>query len=151
MTDPVARAGERFESGLNCAQSVLAAFAEQLNMEVDTLLKLASPFGGGIARRGHVCGAVTGALMVLGLKLGASIPEGKQNTYAVAEEFLCRFEARHRTILCRDLTQCDLTTPEGRQQAAERDIHHAICAGLVRDAVQIAAEMLSTRANLTAT
>lgn len=145
MAEPTELAAVYFDTGLNCAQSVLAAFASQCALDQETLLKLASPFGGGIARRGQVCGAVSGALMALGLQLGTSTPEGKAEAYEMTDEFLRRFEARHQSILCRGLIQCDLTTPEGRQQASERDVHHTICAGLVRDAAEIAAEMISER------
>jgi hypothetical protein len=82
--------------------------------------------------------------MALGLKYGYTEPAGKENILQVMDEFLKRFESRHQTILCRDLIHCDVSTPEGRLQAAERDTHHTICVGLVRDATEIAAEMLRT-------
>ena len=66
-----------FAANYSCAQSVLSAFANQFGLPVQTALKLASPFGGGIARRGETCGAVTGALLVLGLARGADQPSGK--------------------------------------------------------------------------
>jgi C_GCAxxG_C_C family probable redox protein len=124
---------------------VLASLASLVNLDEQTAFKLTSPFGGGIARRGQVCGAVSGALMALGLKYGHTHPAGREDALKMTGEFLRRFEARHQSILCRDLIQCDLTTPEGRQQSSERDVHHTICAGLVREAAEIASEMMSAR------
>ncbi len=132
-----------FETGYNCAQSVLAALAAQAGLEPTAAIKLASSFGGGIARRGQVCGAISGALMALGLAANGASVDDKEANYARAETFLQRFEQLHSTILCRDLTGCDFTTPAGRQQAAERDIHHTVCTLLVRDAVRIVMDMLS--------
>jgi C_GCAxxG_C_C family probable redox protein len=76
MTNPPEIAVARFRQDFNCAQSVLVAFAPQLGMDESQALKLASPFGGGVVRRGQICGAVTGALMVLGLAQGRRIPTG---------------------------------------------------------------------------
>ena len=59
-----------FYNGYNCAQSVLSVFAEDLGMSKDACLKLASPFGSGIAYMQETCGAVSGALMAIGLKYG---------------------------------------------------------------------------------
>ena len=59
-----------FKEGFNCAQSVLSAFSEELGLTRETALKIACPFGGGMARQAETCGAVTGAFMVIGLKYG---------------------------------------------------------------------------------
>lgn len=142
MPGPILEATKYFDEGCNCAQAVLAGFASRLGLDEETALKLASSFGGGVARRGQICGAVSGGLMALGMGIGDPSPAGKDANYARTGEFLRRFEALHQSILCRDLTGCDLTTPEGRQLASERDIHHTICTSLVRSAAQITAEML---------
>ena len=64
------KARELFEQGYNCAQSVFAAFCDETNMDFETAIKLAAPFGGGIGRLREVCGAVSGMTMVLGMKYG---------------------------------------------------------------------------------
>ena len=126
-----------FDQGFNCAQSVLAPFAVQLGLDESQMLKLASPFGGGVARRGEVCGAMTGALMVIGLAQGSDTPSGKESIYALGQAFLERFEARHGTILCRELIHCDISTPEGFQQAREQAVFKALCPRFIRDSVEI--------------
>jgi C_GCAxxG_C_C family probable redox protein len=142
MTTPAEIAVGLFGSKFNCAQSVFAAFAPQIGLEQSQALKLASPFGGGVARRGQVCGAVTGALMVLGLIQGADTPAGKEEAYRLGEEFLQNFESRHKSILCRDLLGCDIHTPKGRQKAQGKDLFNSLCPLFVRSAAEIAQAML---------
>jgi C_GCAxxG_C_C family probable redox protein len=143
MTIPSEIAVTRFHQGFNCSQSVLVAFAPQLGLDESQALKLASPFGGGVARRAQTCGAVTGALMALGLARGADTPAGKEAAYLLGQEFLQRFESRHATILCRELLGCDISTPEGRQQALEQGAFTTLCPQFVRDAAEIAGVMLA--------
>jgi C_GCAxxG_C_C family probable redox protein len=142
VTDPSEIAVARFRQGFNCTQSVFVAFAPQLGMGEREALKLASPFGGGVARRGQICGAVTGALMALGLAEGADTPAGKEDAYRLGQEFLQRFESRHATILCRELIDCDISTPEGHQQAREKGVFANLCPLFVRDAVAITQGLL---------
>jgi C_GCAxxG_C_C family probable redox protein len=142
MNNPADTAAARLDQGFNCAQSVLAAFAGQLGLDESRALKLASPFGGGVSRRGEVCGAVSGALMVLGLAQGADTPAGKESAYLLGQDFLQRFEARHGTILCRKLIDCDISTPEGLQQARSRGVFKALCPRFVRNATEIAQALL---------
>jgi C_GCAxxG_C_C family probable redox protein len=142
MTDPIRIAQDRFTQGYNCSQAVLSAFAGEGGISEETALKLASPFGGGIARQGGVCGALTGALMALGLHQGNATPEGKENTYQISEEFIRRFKERHGTILCRELIGYDLSIPEELQKAREGRVFSTICPALVSETARLLAEML---------
>lgn len=143
IRDPVRMAEERFGQGFNCAQAVLAAFAESLGLEETTALKLASPFGGGMARRGEVCGAVTGALMALGLTGRAGAPEEKERAYALAQTFLRRFEERRGALRCRDLLGYDIGLPDERQAARDQGLFENVCPALVREAAEIVNSMLT--------
>lgn len=138
MTKPIEIAADRFEKQFSCSQSVFSALAPHLGMTEDLALKLASPFGGGFARQGHVCGAATGALMAIGLKYGATTPEGKDEVYKVAQEFIRQFEEKHDSIVCRELIDCDISTPDGFQRGKDRQVFTTICPNLVKDAVEIA-------------
>jgi C_GCAxxG_C_C family probable redox protein len=144
MDDPVEIAVTRFSENLNCAQAVFSAFAPRFGLDDKTALRVASPFGGGVARRGELCGAVTGALLALGLKDGAEVPAEKERIYQLAGEFLRRFEEKHGSLLCRDLLGCDISTPAGHQQAADRKVFVTICPALVREAAQITESLLET-------
>ncbi|MBI4731313.1 MAG: C_GCAxxG_C_C family protein [Chloroflexi bacterium] len=135
-------ADERFSQACNCAQSVFSAFASRYGLDEETAIKIATSFGGGMARRGEVCGAVTGALMALGLARGAATPEGKEEVYRLGREFMHRFEEQHGSILCRMLLGCDISTPGGLQNARESGVIKAICPNVVHDAAKILQSIL---------
>jgi C_GCAxxG_C_C family probable redox protein len=142
----VDQAAGYFSNHLNCAQSVLATFAPELGLDRDTALRLASGFGSGMARLGQTCGAVTGAIMVLGLRYGYISGEdlvSKEKTYALVQELTARFRACHGSTLCRELLGCDLGTPEGQQLAADRQLFTVICEPLVRQSVTLVQELLA--------
>ena len=142
MTDPIKTAQDRFAQGYNCSQAVFSAYAAQLGMDDEVALKLASPFGGGVARQGNVCGAVTGALMALGLERGNATLETKDETYRLAEEYIKRFQELHGSILCRELTGFDISNPDEFQKARESRVFNDTCPGLVKDAAELVSEFL---------
>ncbi len=140
------RAVSRFREGCNCSQAVLSAFATELGLEPGAALRIASAFGGGIGRTGQTCGAVTGALMALGLKYGptqAGDKAAKERMVILAREFLARFQAREGATLCRDLLGIDIGTPEGHQAARDQDLFKSFCPKLVADAVEIVEQMIA--------
>ena len=100
----------------SCSQAIFAGYSEHLGkVDHDTSMKIASAFSGGIARSGNVCGALTGALMALGLKYGDDKDENKVNEVAV--KLLDEFESLHGTTICRELIDHDLITGEDVKQA----------------------------------
>ena len=97
------KAGELFGSGYNCAQSVAGAFAEDFGASIDMVANIASSFGGGIAGRREMCGAVSGMLIALGLAKGdydKSSPEAKQEHYALCRKAMEMFEEKLGTLIC---------------------------------------------------
>lgn len=142
MTTPADTAVAIFGQSFNCSQSVFSAFAVQYGLDKKTALKLASPFGGGVARRGEICGAVSGTLLVLGLVHGADEPAGKDAIYRLSQEFMRLFEARHDTLICKELLTCDISSPEGWQMAKEAGKFTTVCPVLVRDAAEIVQTLL---------
>jgi len=134
-----------FRQGFSCSQAVAGAFAAEFGLDKDTALRLSQPFGGGIARRADWCGAMTGAFLVLGLKHGRTRAEdsaARDKTYALVQEFINRFTARHAHIRCKDLLGCDIGTAEGQKIADAQNLHKTLCEGYVRDAVAILEEIL---------
>jgi len=124
---------------------VLSSYGEEFGLDRELALKVAGAFGGGIARMGAQCGAVTGALMVLGLKYGkakAGDEGARERTYELAREFVTRFESRHGSIVCRELLGYDLSNPEERAAAKEKGLFDTLCLQLVRDAAEMVGEML---------
>lgn len=134
-----------FKQGFSCSQAVLTAFSESLGLDKQKALKISQPFGGGMASLGKTCGAVTGAMLAIGLKYGRTRPEddeAKQKTYLLVRELLRRFEDRHGSIVCRDLIGVDLSSPDGHKLGAERGVFENLCPGFVADAAQILEEIL---------
>jgi len=142
MTETAERALAYHERKFNCSQSVLAAFAPQLGLPEATALKLASPFGGGVARQGEICGALTGALLALGLARGADSPAGKDATYRMGQEFLRRFRERHPAVTCRALLGASIRTPEEWQAARQSGVFESVCPAVIRTAAEITAAMM---------
>jgi len=142
MTDPIKTAQERFDQKFNCSQAVFSAFAPKLGIQDEIALKLASPFGGGTAHQGHVCGAVTGALMTLGLQKGSATPETKDETYRLAEEYIKQFQGRHGSILCRELTGYDISKLGELEKARDAGVFKNTCPGLVKTAAELVSEFL---------
>jgi C_GCAxxG_C_C family probable redox protein len=122
---------------------VLTAFASEFGLSDEMALKIAAPFGGGMARTGKTCGAVTGGLMALGLKYGYTTPGGRDATYGIAQKFMNHFEEKHGSTLCRELIGCDISTPEGLQKAHESGVTESVCPKVVHDAVVILQAMLA--------
>ncbi len=110
---------------------------------------MAGGFGGGFAGLGGPCGTVTGGMMVIGLKYGKVKPDdeaAKEKTYGLVREFVRRFEQRHGTILCRELINADISTPEGLQAARDKGLIATTCPAFVRSAVEILQELLEKNA-----
>jgi C_GCAxxG_C_C family probable redox protein len=142
-TSRVDVAVSRFSEGFSCSQSVLAAFAPELGLDANAALRVSAAFGGGMGRTGGICGAVTGALMVLGLRYGPTVADkvAKELTYEQAREFIARFEARQGATTCADLLGVNIGTPEGQAAAREANLFRTTCPGLVTSAAAILEEM----------
>jgi len=128
-----------FTNEYNCAESVLLAIAKDaLEVSSDLLPKIATGFGGGIARQGHLCGAVSGAIMAFGLKYGRSSPdELRAKTYNPVVEFLKQFQERFGSTVCRELCECDISTVEGIRKFREENVHEEKCSKFVSGAIDI--------------
>lgn len=134
------------KSGFNCAQAVLSAYAHELGFDEITALKVSGAFGGGMSRMGETCGAVTGALMVLGLKYGqirAEDKSAKEKTYTLGKEFMEKFRSRNKFLSCKELLGHDVSTPEGLKVIRENDFSET-CNKLIKDSVEIVHDILSS-------
>ncbi len=95
----VDKAEELFKSGMNCSQAVFCAFADEFGMDEDTAAKVSSGLGGGVGRTREVCGAVTGATLVLGMRHGPD----KNAVYPSVQDFIAKFKAECGSVVCREL------------------------------------------------
>ena len=100
------KAMELFKNGCTCAQAVLGAFADEINMDMDSSLKLASSFGGGMGRLREVCGAVSAMFMIAGVKYGYSDvtdKKAKDEHYKLIQDLAEKFKSQTGSIVCREL------------------------------------------------
>jgi len=115
---------------------VLGGSAERYGMSLEQAVRTACAFGGGVAGTAQTCGAVNGALMVLGLAHGTAEPgngPARQSTYAATRELLARFRERHGSLICRELLGVDIGTSEG--------LFATRCPVFIRDAAALSAEL----------
>lgn len=136
-----------FEDGFNCAQAVLSVYSNDLLIDRELALKIASGFGGG-SRNGELCGAVSGAIMVLGLKDGHYIKgdnELKHRSYRLAKEFTDRFREVHGDIVCKNLLGYDLSIPEEYKILEEKGMFKTECPKFISTAVSILETMLENK------
>lgn len=138
------KAVEYYGNNFNCSQGVFTAFATEYGIDEKLALKLGTDFGGG-ARKGELCGAVSGALMVLGLRCGhcdSNDLASKQKAYAISEEFTNRFIAKNGSVVCRELLGYDLTKEEDKSVIKEKNLFRTFCPSMVRSAAEILDEMI---------
>ena len=135
-----------FAAGYNCAQSVVLAFKDELNIDEETLKKISSAFGGGMGRMREVCGAVSGMLMVLGLKKGYSDAQDvkyKGEYYALIQSLAGKFKERNGSIICRELLGLsEKTSSPAPEKRTEEYYKKRPCKLLVGDACEILGEYL---------
>ncbi|MBN2384072.1 C_GCAxxG_C_C family protein [bacterium] len=139
-----------FNKGYNCAQSVLFAFHDLYSIDQEVLLKIASGFGAGMARKQEVCGAVTGGLMVLSLLYGspdAHDTRAKEKVYDAITIFMDRFQDQYGSCLCRELLGVDLKTKSGQSEYRDRALKDTICMKCVKEAVRLVWEIIETPDN----
>ena len=132
-----------FQDKFHCSQSVLAAYAEELGLTEEQALKIAYCLNSGM-KKGEVCGACTGALLVLGMKYGQCKKEDLESRALANEKtvtFLEKFKEAHGTYICNDLMGCDISTAEGVKFAMEHNCFTEICPQMVASAVKILEEM----------
>ncbi len=140
------KAIDSFKSGLNCTQSVLTAYSDDLNFDNHLALRMACGFGAGMGRLQETCGAVTGSFMVLGIyncKKHSANNDRKEKTYEMIQRFTDKFKAIHGTTDCKSLLNCDLRTEEGHQYAHDRQLFEIICEKCILDSIRIIEELIA--------
>ena len=141
------RAMELFHEGYNCSQSVFTAFAYRFGIDEDTAKKISAGLGGGVGRMREVCGAVSGAAMVIGSICSATDgkdSESKQKNYELVREFADRFTKRNGTVICRELLGLEVKMENTAKPESRTTEYYKKrpCVELVGDAAEILAEII---------
>jgi C_GCAxxG_C_C family probable redox protein len=142
----VERARELFAAeGYNCAMAVMSALAEMDGVDPLQHLAPAAPFGAGTARAGLTCGALTGAVMALGLLKGPkdyTNREAKEEAYRLSAPVVDAFVKRMGSALCADITGLDIADEVGRRRFKELNILELRCVPAVELAARLGAEAI---------
>lgn len=141
------RAVELFKQGYNCSQSVVMAYADLYDIDINTVAKLATSFGGGMGRLREVCGAVSGMFIVLGLEypfIDTKNKASKNENYKKVQETAAEFKTAMGSIICADL----LNLKRGAQhyESADRTKEYYAtrpCAKCVAKAAEITAKNIT--------
>ena len=150
MSEKSEKAKELFKQGYNCSQAVLGVFCEELGLDFDTAIKIASSFGGGMGRMREVCGTVSGMFMAAGLAFASSNSSAaeKGEHYKRIQELAKRFKDKNGSIICRELLQgIESSTSPTPTERTETYYKKRPCIELVGDSVEIFEEFLKENSN----
>ncbi len=131
---------EKFRSGLNCAQSVVVAYVNYFGYDAKHAMNLSIGFGAGMGRLQKTCGAVSGAIMVLGMFNSETIADlslRKEKTYSMIQDFVNKFKALNENTECRLLLNCDLNSEDGHELYSRLNLREKVCEKCIIDAVNI--------------
>ncbi len=134
-----------FSEGFNCAQAVLSSRSEDFGLSKEMAFKVAGAFGSGMGQLDETCGAVTGALMLIGLKYGKFMKgdtESKDRAYACVKNYTDQFRKEYGSIRCTDLIKYDLSNPEELAAARKAGVFQSVCPKLVEASVRIVESLL---------
>jgi C_GCAxxG_C_C family probable redox protein len=146
------KAANYFKQDYNCAQSVLLTMQEYYGIRRNRLIpRIATAFGGGIGRRGSLCGALTGAIMAIGLEHGTNktVLIEKEKAYEIALKFYDQFVEECGSPFCRELIGYDLTNPEELKRMRKSNVREEKCSHFVKKAVEILISLEESRVQCT--
>jgi len=129
-----------FQQGFNCTQSILSVFAPDFGLDREMAHRISQGFGAGMGRTDNICGSLSAAITVIGLRYGGIRPDdtaAKEKTYAVVREFLQEFKTLYGSVACTDLLGYNLSDPK---QFADAKTHHVAmeqCPVFIRVAVEL--------------
>lgn len=140
----IAKAIELFKNGYNCAQAVVAAYADMYGFTEEQALRMSAVFGGGIGRMRQTCGAACGMFLLAGLDAGSIAPHdttGKNACYKIVQDLAAAFKERNGSLICAELL--GLTKPAPCQETGYQPIaKKRPCVETVAEAARIYGEYL---------
>ena len=126
-------ADQKHKQGYNCAQAVVCTYCENFGVDEQTAFKMAEAFGAGMGSMENTCGAVSGLLMLLGLKNSSGNTQNstKASTYKLAKEAIEKFKEMNKSVVCSELKGLN-----GKEILRS-------CPGCIEDACKIAEEYIT--------
>ena len=133
-----------WQGGLFCAESVAVALARRQHVDTSLLPAIASGFCGGMGHTRGPCGAMTGAVIGLGLAFGRSGPgDSTDRVYRAVASLVEQFTKEFGSTACAELVGCDLATEEGQRKFREDGLRER-CAVFTRRAAQMASDLIDS-------
>ena len=133
-----------FGEGFNCSQVVLSSVSAELGIDDITAKKISACFGSGMFCS-STCGAITGALMAIGLKYGQSIPntpEIRDKNIEKLMEFKEKFSDKYNSVICKELLGYDISVPKDKEKIMEKQLLTTFCPKLVSNVISILKEVI---------
>lgn len=140
--ETILRSKQLFESGYGCAESVLLAVCESLNIESVLIPRIASGFCGGVANTNGMCGAVVGGILALNIVYGRNnASESRVLNYKKVQQFQKNFLAKFGSTNCASLTDCDLSMEAGHQKFKKLNVGQK-CTDYTGEATRMVLELI---------
>jgi C_GCAxxG_C_C family probable redox protein len=140
------KAIEYFRNKFNCSQAVFTAFGTENGLSENDCLRLGCGFGGGMGRQQLTCGALTGAVIALGLKYGKALndpEEKKSETYAMTRELFAKFKELNSSTVCKELLRgLDMNDPDDHKRIMDLKLFETLCEKYVADSVNITQKLM---------
>ncbi|KMT22477.1 C-GCAxxG-C-C family protein [Clostridium cylindrosporum] len=130
-----------FSEGFNCSQIVLSSMTEKLDLDDATAKKVSACFGSGMLCQG-TCGAVTGALMAIGLKYGQAVPGESADSTVKSLQFTSKFSEKHNALTCKELLGYNLLDADDMNVILEKGLFTTVCPKLVSSSIEILDELI---------
>jgi C_GCAxxG_C_C family probable redox protein len=136
------------QEGFLCSESLLLALSKALNLESNIIPRIATGFGAGIGCHSEICGALSGAIMGLGLQFGrnhpSETPEGEP-PYEYSKTMMDLFITRFRHIRCMDLLGLDISREEGLKEYRQKNLWETKCRDIIEITTGLAYDLLSAK------
>ncbi|PKN76694.1 MAG: hypothetical protein CVU52_03600 [Deltaproteobacteria bacterium HGW-Deltaproteobacteria-10] len=135
------------KSGFNCAQAIIKAYADEVGINQEDAVRMASALGGGVGRNGNICGAVSGAALIIGMKFGTTDPvnfPAKEKAYNKTNELMDRFATENKSVLCKELIPYDMKDPQELKKAREAGVFVKQCPLYVLSSGRILESIISS-------
>jgi C_GCAxxG_C_C family probable redox protein len=148
MSEKTVLAKQYHADGYGCGQAVLTPFAQDFGLSEELALRISTGFGSGMGRMCEVCGALTGAFMVIGLKYGKVVTDGTkygsdtETTYRLVAELAKKFQEKNGSVYCRELIGYDLNNMDERKKVIEMGLFKTVCGKAILDAVELLEEII---------
>ena len=132
------------DEGYLCSEAVLLALAESMEVEYELIPRIATGFAAGVARMGNMCGALSGAVMGLGLRYGRDIPETEpgRRPYWYGRRLAEAFEEAHGPVTCPGVLGLKIDDPDDYRRYSEEDMWATKCREVIKTAARLAWDLL---------